>query len=317
MRSVLLAAGYVNVDVVARVDRIPGFGERTTAKSLRRSPGGMTANLACAASRLGLDVRFFGNVGRDSEGSAALAELSRWGVSTEDVVRTERPTTVAIVLLGPDGERSIVSEPMVFDYGPLEETLQTVRGPEERGCLHVDGYRLPEALPILRRARQLGFATSADLDGMDTVSLTQHVTEIALTLDVIFLNRGLAGALAATPKAATDVLFQLGSNVVAVTLGDEGALIACPGGTTCIPAASPDVVRDTTGAGDVFAAAFLASWLEGAGAEEAGEFAVVASGLSVSVAGARGCLPSREEITEIMRSGKRRRAGVEERSGAG
>lgn len=51
MRSVLLAAGYVNVDVVAVVDRPPGFGERVTARSVRLSPGRMTANLACAAAR--------------------------------------------------------------------------------------------------------------------------------------------------------------------------------------------------------------------------------------------------------------------------
>jgi sugar/nucleoside kinase (ribokinase family) len=314
MRPVLLAAGYLNEDIVALVDRVPEFGGRATAKSISRTPGGMTANLACAAARLGLVTRFFGGVGRDDAGSAALANLERFGVYTEGVVRTERPTTTALVLLSPNGDRSIVSEPMAFDYGPLKRALDSFE--EEAGCLHMDGYRLPEALDLLRRARELGLATSADLDGMEPEALAEYVTKIASALDVAFMNRRLASVLAENPEEAAERLVELGANVVAVTLGAQGALVAESGELVHVPTAQVAPVRDTTGAGDVFAAAFLASWLEGEQVEKACKFAVAASELSVSGTGARGYLPSREEVTEIVRSTEVNGLGSGERRGA-
>jgi sugar/nucleoside kinase (ribokinase family) len=313
-RPVLFAAGYVNVDLVAEVDRVPGFGERLTARCIHRSPGGMTANLACAAARLGLRTRFFGSVGEDEEGDAALVELRKCGVDTKGITRMVRPTTTAIVLLGAHGDRSIVNEPMIFDYALLEQALDAFTG--GTGCLHIDGYRLPEALWLLRKARRLRLVTSADLDGLNADVLAELVEEIAPALDLVFLNRALASALAGEPEEAATKLLALGTRVVAVTLGAEGALVAQPGQMTRVPGVSPGVVRDTTGAGDVFAAAFLALWLGGAEVEQAGRFAVVASGLSVTGVGARGYLPGLEEVMEIVRSENRWGTSVAERSDA-
>lgn len=107
----------------------------------------------------------------DGAGDEALADLHRFGVRTEGVTRTEAPTTTALVLLSTGGDRAIISEPIVFDYEPLRETLDTL-SEGQRACLHVDGYRIPEALPLLREARENGILTSADLDGLDPEALS-------------------------------------------------------------------------------------------------------------------------------------------------
>jgi sugar/nucleoside kinase (ribokinase family) len=310
----LLAAGYVNLDVIATVERVPGFGERVTAGSIFRATGGMTANAACAAARLGLGTEFFGRVGNDTEGEAALAELRRFGVGTGWVVRSRWPTTTALVLLRPDGERAIVSEPMNFDYGPLEEAMESLAG-EEDVCVHMDGYRLPEALGILSRARELGFYASADLDGLAEQDLRAFVAEISASLDIILLNRQLAKALAPKPESAAEKLVDQGTGTVAITLGAQGAVVAERGWVRSLSAPQVDVC-DATGAGDVFAGAFLASWLEGSGAEEAGRLAVAASAISVGEYGARGRLPNREEAERLARSIVADREGLEERSNA-
>ena len=310
----LLAAGYVNLDVIATVERVPGFGERVTAGSIFRATGGMTANAACAAARLGLGTEFFGRVGDDTEGEAALAELRRFGVGTGWVVRSRRPTTTALVLLRPDGERAIVSEPMSFDYGPLEEAMESLVC-EEDVCVHVDGYRLPEALRILSRARELGFYASADLDGLAEEDLRAYVAEISASLDVILLNRQLAEVLAPKPESAAERLLERGAGTVGITLGAQGAVVAERGWVRSLSA--PRVkVCDVTGAGDVFAGAFLASWLTGSGAEEAGRLAVAAGAFSVGGYGARGCLQNREEAEQLARSMATDRKGLEERSNA-
>lgn len=298
MSPTLLAAGYINIDVVAVVDSLPEFGGRVTARSISRSPGGMTANMACAAARLGLRTRLFGSVGCDAEGAHALNELQRFGVDTDDVVRTDSATTTALVLLTPGGERAIVSEPMLFHYGPLEAALESLED-KERACLHVDGYRLPEALHILNKARSAGICISSDLDGIEARELEESIEQIAASLDAVFLNRRLAQAIAPTPQSAAERLLDLGVGTAAITLGNEGVLVAEQQQIALLHP-PPTEVRDTTGAGDVFAGAFLAAWLEGGDAGQAGRFAVAASAISVSGEGARGHLPDRKEVERVL-----------------
>lgn len=275
----------------------------------------MTANAACAAARLGLETEFFGRVGEDPEGDAALAELERFGVGTRWVVRSSSPTTTALVLLGPDGERAIVSEPMAFDYAPLEETVEHFAG-RGKACVHVDGYRLPEGLPVLRRARRLGLMASADLDGLEPEELRACAGEVAACLDVVVLNGRLASALAPSPASAAEKLVAMGAGVAAVTLGEEGTLVAQRG--RVLRARAPAVeVRDATGAGDAFVGAFLAGWLGGEGTEGACRLAVAAGAVSVTGVGARGRLPDRKEAERFARSVVVEREKLEERSEAG
>ena len=147
MSSTLLAAGYINVDITALVDQLPEVGGRVTARSISRSSGGMTANMACAASRLGLRTRFFGNVGRGSEGDTAVGELELFGVDTNSVERTASSTTMALVLLKADGERAIVSEPMTFNYEQLESAIETSEGARLPTCGRLPFAGSPEHTP--------------------------------------------------------------------------------------------------------------------------------------------------------------------------
>ena len=300
MRPLLLAAGYLNADVTATVPHIPTSGERVTAISISRSSGGMTANAACAASRFGLRTEFFGHVGDDREGDAAISELERFGVGTRWIVRSSTLTTTALVLLNPDGERTIISEPMNFDYGPLEEALEE-HSQETDICVHVDGYRLPEAVDLLRQARALGYRTSADLDGIEVGEFADCAPELASSLDLLVLNARLSDALDPNPAIAAEKLMCLGAEVVAVTLGGRGAMVAWRGGA-CLLRAPTVEVRDATGAGDAFVGAFLAGWLDGRSVEDAGRCAVAASAISVGAAGARGHLPVRQEAEQLASS---------------
>ena len=67
--------GSVNLDLVARCERLPRAGETVTDASFDRVPGGKGANQAVACARLGARVRFVGAVGRDPFAAEALAGL--------------------------------------------------------------------------------------------------------------------------------------------------------------------------------------------------------------------------------------------------
>ena len=71
----LTVVGSVNVDLVARSERLPRVGETVTDATFARYPGGKGANQAVAAARLGASVSFVGAVGEDAFADEALAGL--------------------------------------------------------------------------------------------------------------------------------------------------------------------------------------------------------------------------------------------------
>lgn len=90
------------------------------------------------------------------------------------------------------------------------------------------------------------------------------------------------------------------ARILAVTRGSEGATIFSEGGEVHIPAIQPSEVIDTTGAGDVWSAAFTVRFNETHNLTEAGKFAAAASAICVSRTGLRGVPESRTEIEKLL-----------------
>ena len=79
----IVVVGSVNLDLVARSERLPRPGETVTGATFARFPGGKGANQAVACARLGADVTFVGAVGTDPFAEEALAGLRDAGVTLE------------------------------------------------------------------------------------------------------------------------------------------------------------------------------------------------------------------------------------------
>ena len=82
----LTVVGSVNLDLVARVGRLPRPGETVTDATFERVPGGKGANQAVAAARLGASVLFIGCVGSDAFADEELAGVTAAGVSLDVVL---------------------------------------------------------------------------------------------------------------------------------------------------------------------------------------------------------------------------------------
>ena len=95
--------GSINLDLVARCERLPRAGETLTDATFERVPGGKGANQALAAARLGAAVSIAGAVGEDPFADEALALLREGGVDLSGVQRVVEPTGVALILVGRDG----------------------------------------------------------------------------------------------------------------------------------------------------------------------------------------------------------------------
>lgn len=293
----LLAAGYLTIDISCHVDRIGAWDERVTAAAVERWHGGMTANVACAAARLGSHVRFFGHADTDALGEEAVTALAAAGVDTSAVVRAPRGGSLCVILVGDGGRRMIVTQPLDFDWRPLDATLAAWNG--RAGSLHVDGYRLPDALPRTTAARSLGLTTSVDLDGLEDVT-EQALADVARAFDIVLLNAATASLAGVAPHALADQLVRQGAGAVCVTLGGNGVVVATRDYSARHIAGVAVETVDTTGAGDAFAGAFLHRFLSGDAADAAAVFANAAAALSTTAVGARGRLPASEEVRTLL-----------------
>lgn len=292
----LLVAGYLTVDVASRVARIPGFDERITADAVTRTHGGMAANCACAAARLGSEVRFFGKAGTGALGDESIAALEAAGVDASGVVRVEGGDSFCLIFVGRDGGRMIVSEPLDFDWRLFDEAL--VGGAE---AFHVDGYRLQDARARAEAARARGIRSSIDVDGAAAPERSE-LEAAAAAFSIVLLNRGVAETVGHAPEDLAADLVAAGAEVVCVTLGRDGVVVASVAEpATRIAGVAVDSV-DTTGAGDAFAGAFLHRLLGGASPTDAAAFANAAAAISTTAAGARGLLPTQARVRNVLNS---------------
>jgi ribokinase len=256
-----LVVGSTNIDLVLEVEAIPRPGETVRARAARRLPGGKGANQAVALARLGADVRFVSAVGDDW----SLEQLVLEGVDVTGVQRVGVETGTAVVLLDRRGENSIV---VSAGANALVTAPQDMSADVVLLSLEVPLSTVADAA---RRARCPVVLNAAPWQPLPA--------ELLADVDVLVVNETEAAELGeVTPR-------------VVVTLGSRGALVE----GVLIPA-HPVQVRDTTGAGDCFAAALALGVGEGRPLVEAARLACVAAALSVRAVGARSGYPTYAEV---------------------
>lgn len=292
----LVVVGDCSVDVYARVARLPGRDEKVPGDFLGLYGGGVAANFACAASRLGARTALVATVGTDQFGSVAVDSVAAFGVNVDAVVRLSEVTSFSFVALDESGEKAltIVRTPTFF---PRFEDIDVSRLQEAR-AVHIAPFDLEVASRIAEVARAAGAVVTVDLEpamagrGLDAVApLLRQATLVMpneFCLDQLFGSGSLDEGLSR--------LLEFGPEAVVVTRGREGAVVRDRDGEHEVPALEVDV-RDTTGAGDCFNAALVTSWLGGQSVAEAAKFAAAAAALSITEVGPRGRLPTSDEVS--------------------
>ncbi|MFC4988044.1 carbohydrate kinase family protein [Saliphagus infecundisoli] len=244
----VLAAGHVNCDVIVRVDRLPEPDAESAIRSFDRSCGGSAANVAVSLSRLSVPAGIVGSVGTDEAGARAAATLEREGVSTAGLREApEGPTAVKHVLVDDRGEVALLGTDGVNEaIEPGDVDPERVR---RAGHVHLTSQRPATAARIARVASEAGVGVSFDPG--------RRVGE--RTYDGVFAH---VDTVFATAREA-ESLPEDGDYALVVTDGADGAELRTAEGRRHHPGFAVDTV-DTTGAGDAFAAGFLAATLEGA-----------------------------------------------------
>ena len=304
-RKPIVVVGSINIDLVARAERIPLAGETLCGGDFQTHPGGKGANQAVAVARLGYPVRMIGRVGSDAFGKKLRAQLAESGVDASEVRTSEGPSGVAAIVVARNGENAIVVTPGANGHLSPEDVEGNASVIREAGAVlaqleipfetveHLGQLCARLNVPLLldpAPAREL------PLELLEQVSwLTPNETEIRQCL---LDTSGSPRSQDAFEIA--EVLVKRSKRGVVLKMGARGAFLLTKDGVReQIDAFRVNAV-DTTAAGDAFNGAFAVGLMMGRTAIESARFAAAAGAVSVTRAGAQPSLPTTEEVERML-----------------
>lgn len=279
------------------------------AHELRVRIGGAESNVAIGARRLGVPAAWIGRVGADELGELVLRTLRAESIDVSAAIVDPGSATSLMF----KEQRTATTSRVTYyrQQGPGSRLSPDDVDPAvvaAAGALHVTGITLAlsdsardAVFAAARLARQAGVPVSLDVNHRETLwaqEPARAAIEALLPLvDHCFVGHGEAVVLGfhGTPEAVGREIRALGPETVVVKLGARGALAVHDGVAIEVPAVEVPAV-DPVGAGDAFAAGYLADLLEGRGLEERLRTAAACGAYAVTSRGDWEALPSRADL---------------------
>jgi sugar/nucleoside kinase (ribokinase family) len=272
----------------------------------REISGGSAANTLAGLSALGLQCAFIGQVAQDQLGEVFAHDIHAVGIDFDTPPRAGDPSTGrCLIFVTPDGQRTMNTYLGASQFLPaavLDEELIA-----SAAVLYLEGYlwdpeepraAMKKAIAAARAAgRKVAFTLSdafvIDRHGDDFRALIE-----AGQIDILFANKAELAALTGEEDFDAGIAMLAPSVPVLVVTRSEHGAVAVSGGERAEVAAEPvAAVVDTTGAGDLFAAGFLAGHVRGESLQQSLAMGAVAAGEIISHYGAR----PEANLRELMR----------------
>lgn len=287
----------------------PRIGPLRHARSLELSAAGAESNLAIGVRRLGRSAAWVSRIGDDEFGKLVLGAITGEGVDTRHVTvdpdaptglmvkerRSDTITRVRYYRAGSAASRlseSDVDEKLVAGARVLHVTgITPALSPSARAAVHA----------AVEAATAAGVPVSLDFNYRsalwDAGAAGAELRALTRSADVVFATEPEARLVVdgAGPAALAAALAGLGPRQVLVKRGARGAVALLDGAAHELPA-RPVSVLDPVGAGDAFAAAYLAERIAGRDPADCVQAAVVAGAFAVTVPGDWEGLPSHDEL---------------------
>lgn len=293
---------------------------------IKLSFGGDALNEAVVLSRLGKWVQLVSKVGDDEAGRQVLNYLRDNRVGT-DAVRVEPglATGINIVLIDREGERHFLTNPNSSlrrlspeDIRPhlgkpsaaaAASGAESSRGPCSAEAAPVVSFASMFVSPLLpirameelfRQIKEQGCTLFADMTKAKNGETLADLRELLPRIDVLAPNESEIALLTGDPDPRENVrrLLDAGVATAVVKCGTRGCLVGDASGITRVPAVPGIRSVDSTGAGDTFAAGYLAALSEGRGSLDCAAYACAAASCAVEQVGATEGVRSAEQVRE-------------------
>lgn len=250
------ALGTCNIDFLMKVSRFSGADDEVDVEKLKISLGGSASNFAVVLSRMGVDVGMIARVGNDNYGEFAAGKLEKEGVRTDRLLKIHDSTGMTFISVDHNGERSIYTSMGANAKFKLEK--EDINYIKQSKLLHLTGMYIEVVREAAKHAPILSLNPGTVLIsyGMD------ELKKIIKKAQILFLNKKEVSLLTGKDfhEGAKD-LVDMGVPLVVVTCGRQGACLYTPEETFHSPSKKTESL-DSTGAGDAFAAGFVAGFME-------------------------------------------------------
>ena len=290
MRALFIGQSYIDVTMLA--DAMPTGDDKSVARDYAVSFGGnaVTAGFACA-KLAGEGVELLTSLADDWLGHMFLDMARRYGLT----IHPRRVARSSLSFITPrEGKRAILR-------ARDDAYLDTFPSLDLDGCraLHLDGHQADAAIHYARLCRERGVLTSLDGGG-----LRENTHDLLGFIDVAIVAERLCEQMNLDAAGMLAYLKSRGCKVGGVTEGARGMLWYDETGAVSRLPALPvpgDLIIDTSGAGDVFHGAYLASFLAQPSAPWAAhfDFARAASAFKIQHLGNEAGLPSQADIARM------------------
>ncbi len=313
----VVAVGNALVDVLARTDDVAldrlglAKGTMELVDAVRsqtifdgmgptvEASGGSAANTAAGVAALGGRAAFLGRVADDALGRTFTHDIRAAGVTFDPVPApldgADTVTGHCLVLVTPDAERTMATHlGVASDFDSVDVHDGHVASAR---VLYLEGYlwERESAKAAMRRAIDAAHGADAAvaLSLSDPACVGRHRREflelIEEDVDLLFANEDEIRLLFGdgTSFEAAVARVEDSGILAALTRGARGAMVVTPTGAIEVPAAPVAEVVDTTGAGDLFAAGFLAGITHGHTPDDAARLGALCAAEVISHVGAR------------------------------
>ena len=273
------------------IDGVPAPGALALVPSITPHIGGCAANTGIGLQTLGIETLVAGKVGRDGFGDFVRAELEKAGAQTAIAVDDQTPTSATMVLVRSDAERTFLhctGANATFEFDDFDTAWL-----EGVDLLHIAGHGLmprfdgAQCARLLQIARARGIPTSLDTAGAPDPKWRDDLRQCLPYLDYFVPSLHEVSDLfpgESAPESLAQRLLESGARVVALKMGERGSLVTDGRQTHHVAPFAVEAV-DATGAGDAFAAGFLAGILSGFSLLEAARLGNATGALVVTQVG--------------------------------
>lgn len=297
----VVGLGLNAVDFLCVVPHFPAYDSKLKMLHFRQAGGGQAATATVACRRLGLKARYVGKTGGDDFGDYSRSSLEAWGVDTEGVssVPDARNQFAFILIDEGTGERTIIWDRDSRLVMQPHEVSREIVGSAK--VLLIDGHDAAAAVRAARFASEEGMPVM-----MDAERISDATAELVSLSDIVIGEKRFPERFTGCRnlKEGLKQIAGRGPRLAGVTLGKEGAVVLYEGRFYHSPAYEV-VCRDTTGAGDVFHAAFIRALFEDWDLMRCLDFSNAVAALKCRDLGGRAGLPSFSEAIAFMENGKR------------
>jgi sugar/nucleoside kinase (ribokinase family) len=312
--------GTVNPDIVVYPPEGIKLAYSRLSFSLKRAirPAGPGGYAAITFARLGLRTCSIDAVSKGVFGQYIKEELERFGVDTKHMIpySGEEMFTISIVDEKGEGGTMIAAPPSEPIFNSFQEMMLFFNNMPKATIFYLGHWFWPylnlvreKNIPkyeILHTIKQNGFSIALDInykakedpDQNEVVMLKKALEYVDVLLPNV-RDAKIIAKLNSIEDIATSLL-ELGPKIVGIKLGERGSYIASKRGNVYVPSFNVKV-EDTTGAGDVFGAAFTFGWLKGWNIDKIGKFANAVAAIFISNSKLDKKFPTFNQVNEFLK----------------